>query len=243
MPSHLPPKRDLQPFFVPLPSPSIHEGALGAVDPADGPRSFAQEALRALRLAAERSRVAASAIHSDLTLSNGGQHVKAHDVSYRLTHQTLPLADRAAQTCRTAITALRMRLTGPVEDTSARGVAQAAEIRKALAGMTQQARLAAISKSMSEGDDSLASAALHASRFLTGLSEIEQQHVRHQWCVRNRPDELKRIKQLEDDLMHIERAGKLLTGYQLKMADPSIVSAALKSRAAADAAVKAAGLN
>jgi hypothetical protein len=82
MPSHLPPKPGLLPFFIPLPSPSIHEGALGDVDPADGPRSFCQEALRALRLAAERSRVAALAIHSDQTLSTGGQHVKAHDVSY-----------------------------------------------------------------------------------------------------------------------------------------------------------------
>jgi hypothetical protein len=144
---------------------------------------------------------------------------------------------------RTAINALRMKLAGPVEDVTARGVAQAAEIRKVLAGMTQKDRLAATAKSMAEGDDSLASAVLHASRYLSGLSELEQQHVRNQWCERRKPDELKRIKQLESDLVHLERAGKLVMAFQLKMSDQAIVAAAQKSRAAADAAIKAAGLH
>jgi hypothetical protein len=243
MPSHLPPKRDLAPFFIPLPSPSIHEGALGDVDASDGPRSFCQEALRALRLAAEKSRVATLAVHGDLTRSNGAQHVDAHRASYQISHQVLPLVDRAAETLRTAINGLKMKTQGPAEDVSVRGNMQAAELRQLLAGMTQQARLAAISKSLAEGDDSLAAAALHASRFLTGLSEIEQQHVRMQWAEKRRPAELKRIKQLESDLVHLERAGKLLIAFQQKCADQNIVLAAQKSRAAADAAVKAAGLN
>ena len=64
-----------------------------------------------------------------------------------------------------------------------------------------------------------------------------------QWrmsATNGRADELKRIKQLEADLVHLERAAKLLMSFQLKMSDQNIVAAAQKSHAAADAAVKAA---
>ncbi len=53
---------------------------------------------------------------------------------------------------------------------------------------------------------------------------------------------MKRIELLESDLVHIDRAGSLLIGYQLKMADQGVVRAAMKSRQAADEAVRA-GLN
>jgi hypothetical protein len=55
------------------------------------------------RLAGRAGRVAALAIHSDQTLSNGGQHVKANDVSFRVTHAALPVIDRARETLSTAI--------------------------------------------------------------------------------------------------------------------------------------------
>jgi hypothetical protein len=67
--------------------------------------------------------------------------------------------------------------------------------------------------------------------------------VRLGWATRRRPDEIARIKRLESDLVHVERAGNLLIAFQQKCADQSVVKAAAQSRAAADAAVKAAGLN
>lgn len=39
------------------------------------------------------------------------------------------------------------------------------------------------------------------------MSALEIEHVRQQWAVRRRPDELARIKVLESDLMHVELAG------------------------------------
>jgi hypothetical protein len=88
---------------------------------------------------------------------------------------------RVRDRCRNA---LRLKTSGPERDTSISGHMVGAELRSLLASVTQQAPLTAISKSMDEGDDSLASAALHASRFLTGLSAVEQDHIRQQWATR-----------------------------------------------------------
>jgi hypothetical protein len=51
------------------------------------------------------------------------------------------------------------------------------------------------------------------------------------------------FKLLEADLVHVERAGKLLIAFQQKCADQNVVQMAQKSCAAADAAFRAAGLN
>jgi predicted nucleic acid-binding protein len=101
-------------------------------------------------------------------------------------------------------------------------------------------RLEMIAKGLSEGDDSLAAAALHASRFLTGLTEVEQEHVRQQWATRRQPEALARMKRLETDLDHLERAGQLLLAYQLKCSDPVILATARRNQDAARAAVAAA---
>jgi hypothetical protein len=81
---------------------------------------------------------------------------------------------------------------------------------------------------------------LHASRFLTGLTEVEQAHVQLQWATRRQPEALARMKRLESDLDHLQRAGQLLIGYQLKCSDPAILAAARKNQEAAQAAIAAA---
>ena len=116
----------------------------------------------------------------------------------------------------------------------------ASELRQLLASQTGKARLDMIAKSLAEGDDSLVAAALHASRFLTGLTEIEQQHVRQQWATRRQPEALARLKKLESDLDHLQRAGQLLIGYQLKCSDSTILAAAKRNSENARAAIAAA---
>jgi hypothetical protein len=86
----------------------------------------------------------------------------------------------------------------------------------------------------------LAAAALHASRFLTGLSVVEQEHVRMQWATRRQPEAMARLKVLESDLDHLQRTGQLLIGFQMKCSDPVILSAARKNQDAARAAIAAA---
>ncbi len=125
-------------------------------------------------LAAERSRVAALAIHSDQTRSNGAQHVDSHIASYKITHAALPGLDRARETTQTQLNTLRKKTAGPVADTGVSGLMLAGELRNLLASMKPDDRMKAIITSINEGDDSLASAALSASRYLSGLTELEQ---------------------------------------------------------------------
>lgn len=147
------------------------------------------------------------------------------------------LIDRARTNAETEVNRLREKTKGPPPDTSISGHMLASEQRSLLASQTGKARLDMIAKSLAEGDDSLAAAALHASRFLTGLTVVEQEHVRMQWAIRRQPEALARMKRLESDLDHLNRAGSLLIQFQLKCADPVILSAARKNQDAARAAI------
>jgi hypothetical protein len=103
------------------------------------------------------------------------------------------LAAANAKRRRAAFTA------GPEPDTSIKGNMIAAELRNLPASQNGKRRLDMIAKSLAEGDDSLAAAALYASRFLTGMTQTEQEHVRQQWAQKRQPDALARLKVLEAD--------------------------------------------
>ena len=96
--------------------------------------------------------------------------------------------------------------------------------------MTGKDRMAAISKSLEENDDSLVRGALDVSRFLTNLTKVEQDHVREQWRRKRMPAECARIEMLEKDLVHLERAGKILIGWEQRGADPAILAPAKQSQ-------------
>jgi hypothetical protein len=115
------------------------------------------------------------------------------------------------------------------------------EIGSAFAAMTGKDRMAAISKSLEENDDSLVSGALDISRFLTNLTKVEQDHVREQWRRKRMPAECARIEMLEKGLVHLERAGKILICWELRCADPAIVAAAKQSQQLATDGTAAAG--
>jgi hypothetical protein len=177
------PIRKIMPFAPPHPSPSLNEAVLGEVAGDDPTRLMIAEAIKATRLAAEKSRNAAVAIFADTSLPEGGQHMQADAVSFRVTHAALPICDRARQNAETELTALRKKTAGPPPDTSISGHMLASELRQLLASQTGKARLDMIAKSLAEGDDSLAAAALHASRFLCGLDGNDQQA----WTTCNDP--------------------------------------------------------
>jgi hypothetical protein len=152
----------------------------------------------------------------------------------------LPLLDKARTTLETAITALKERLKGPEVRTGMADLMLAGELRNLLASQSGKARIDMIAKSLAEGDDTLAGAALNASRFLTGMSETDMAHVRGLWAQKRKPEELARLRQLEGDLDHLARCGKLVLGWQQQCADQGIVQAARKGMAATAAAIQAA---
>jgi hypothetical protein len=149
--------------------------------------------------------------------------------TFRITNAALPAVDRARQHLKTEINKLRMKPTAPVTDNSVRSIHMAAELRSRLASMSQKDRLESIHHSINAGDDSVVAAVLEGALILTGLSEIEREHVRETWRRKRLPDECKRIDQLEKDAVHLNRGGTLLMSYQRKMADQTIVTAAKAS--------------
>jgi hypothetical protein len=228
-------------FAPPLPSPSMDEGVIENVAPDDSIRTGVVEALRGVRLAAAGSRNASVAIFGDMTLSEGGKHVKAHDVTYRITNAALPAVDRARQNLETELTRLRTKTNAPASDNSVRSIHMATELRARLAAMSQTDRLAAIQRSINAGDDTVVAAVLEGALILTGLSELEREHVRQQWRRKRLPDECHRVDQLEKDKVHLDRGGILLMGYQRRCADQTIVEAAKASNDAAQKAIASAG--
>jgi hypothetical protein len=60
------------------------------------------------------------------------------------------------------------------------------------------------------------------------------------WAQKRQPEALARMKVLEKDLEHLERAGSLLIQFQVRCSDPAILAAARKNQEAARAAVAAA---
>jgi hypothetical protein len=89
--------------------------------------------------------------------------------------------------------------------------------------------------------DAVVEAALGASGFLTGLSTMEQDHIRQTWRQKRWPDEMKRIEQLESDAEHLARSGQIVVSYPTKCADPSVLATAKASLAAVQKAIASAG--
>jgi hypothetical protein len=99
----------------------------------------------------------------------------------------------------------------------------------------------AMTKSLEENEDSLVSGALDVSRFLTNLTKVEQDHVREQWRRKRMPAECAKIEMLEKDLVHLERAGKILIGWEQRGVDPVIVAPAKQLQQLATDGTAAAG--
>jgi hypothetical protein len=226
------------PWKPALISPSINEGALGPVDDTDVTRVRTHEAMKGLRLAAEKARSACLAVHGNPDISEGARHVQAEAISFKLTNQSLPFVDKAREALEGQIAKLREVTKGPVTKTDIQSLMLQTELRNFMASMSGKARLDVIAKSLAEGDDSLAASALSASRFLTGLTALEVEHVRLQWAQRRVPDQLARLKALEADLQHLNCAGSLLIQWQRTCADRNIVQAAKARQAATAAAIQ-----
>jgi hypothetical protein len=236
-----PPRRVVPPFGPPHPSPSMSEGVSGPVPSSDPVLIEVQSALRTIRLAAENCRKASLAIHQDMTLSEGGRHVRANDFTYRVSSAALPAVDRANAKLQMEINRLRAFTNAPKPDTGVKANLMSGEIRTRLAAMPQKDRLNCIHKAIEEGDDLVVSTVLEGSRFLTNLTALEQAGVREVWRRKRLPDQCARVDELEKVSVHLLRGGKLLIDFQRACADQSIVLAARASNNAANAAIAAAG--
>jgi hypothetical protein len=77
--------------------------------------------------------------------------------------------------------------------------------------------------------------------YLSGLSPLEIEAARLGWVTKKFPDELRRLQYLESIGDHLQRARSLLLGFQVKVADQSLVRAPqARSEVASDAIAAAA---
>jgi hypothetical protein len=224
-------------FGIPHPSPSLNEAVLGPVDSRDATRQRIASAIAAARIAAHKAREVSTAIHGDQTLSPGAAHIKSNEFSFKITNACLPQLDSARQALETELNGLRKITSAPPLASDNRSVHTATEIRSALALMSPADRRKCLSAAIAENDDTTVSAVLSAPRFLANLKPAEVENLRNQWAEKRFPDELKRIKTLEADADHLQRAGNLLIGFQRLCADQNVVTAAQRSHDAANKAV------
>jgi hypothetical protein len=230
--------------FVELPSPSIDEKGLGEIPPGDYPLGLAQEAVRVLRLAVENSYKSSVAIHQDYTLPEGARHLRADEISFKITNRAMPVCDHALRAMKTEIAKLKLKTSAPIVDTTVKGVAMSGEIRQALKSMAAGERRTAISKAIADGDDAVVAAIATAPVLLTGLSPLEVSTYTAQWAAKKYPGEMVRIRDLEKKLSFVEKAGELTMSYQRKMSSKAITDEARKfAQASADAQREALGVS
>jgi hypothetical protein len=112
------------------------------------------------------------------------------------------------------------------------------EIRTTLANMPREERRKHILANV--GDKEVMAAVLRCPAFLAALSPEEQQDFRQQWAVKAMPEELAHRNELARALDHVERAGKLLVGYQVSLYSGHLIRAAEETSAKVAAATAAA---
>jgi hypothetical protein len=225
------------PFFCEEPSASMNEKILGEIDPNDSLLQFVYEALKSVRVAAQGCTAACRAVHGDLTIPEGGRHVNADAISFKLTSKVLPLVDAANQKILAEITRLQNKIAQPVIDNTIRAVQVATELRLFLRDSTQADRRKEITKAIASGNDQTISAILSAPAMLSGLSPIEVDGVRLLWQQKRWPNELARLAQLEKVGGHLNTGGQLLISHQRKMSLPAITAEAKKFQQASAAAI------
>jgi hypothetical protein len=118
--------------------------------------------------------------------------------------------------------------------------ALAAEIRGTIARMPKSERRIAVLRALQDGGDSadsFISAVLAAPAMLSDLDEPEHAHIRGSWAAARKPDETRRLAELEKSTEHIARGGRLILGVATKCYSSGIVDAALRSQATANAAM------
>ena len=241
MPKHigLPVKVDAPPaprlpFVVPMPSPSVSEHVFKNATN-DASLTDAQIALATLRVAVERIHQGAVGIFGDETLPEAAKHVQSFDFAGRVIRPALVSADAAVAKLSREIETVRTKTNMPmaVRDSLA------TEIRTALSRMAPTDRMKAVLASTKPGaDGSIASAAIAGPALLSGLEQTQHDHLRLTWANERFPDDVKRVRELEKALVHLQRGGQLALAYSISVADRPTVD---KARASQQRALEAMG--
>jgi hypothetical protein len=229
-------------FSMPDPSPAIDEAALAPREAAcknlemdalriaattavrgDKIRSLAVDALKIARQQAKAACHAVGAIHGDPKLAAADAHRRADAVATAAIFPALEPLEKARRALEKSIEELRAATAGPA------GVelsdVQLAEIRSKLSGLPQAQRVAKIARSIEKGSDQLASAVFNCDPFLCDfLTDVEISTLRELWARTRMPDSVTRLAQLESDLGHVDRTGKVLQTFQRSCANQAIVA-------------------
>lgn len=227
-------------WTCPEPSASMDERVLGEFDPNDSLMQLAYETLKAIRVSGRGCNDACRALHADLSQSEGGRHVAAYEISFKLSKPALGLVDKSNEKFSQEITRLQNKIAAPVIDGSIKNVQLQTEIRLYLRDQTPDGRRREIMRAIDGGDDQVIGAILSAPAMLTGLSPSDVEAFRLQWQLKRWPNEKKRIEQLEKAAGAVNLGGQLLLSHPQKMAAAAIVQEAKKFREASAAAIAAA---
>lgn len=228
-------------WTCPEPSASMDERAIGDFLPDDSLLQFGHETLKAIRVAARGCTDACRAIHQDMSQSEGGRHVAASEISFKLAKPALALTDKCNERLSQEIARLKLKISGPVFDGSIKNVQLQTEIRLFLRDRSSpEIRQREISRAIEHGDDQVVSAILSGPAMLSGLSPAEVEAFRLLWQRKRWPNELARIAVLEKAGGAVNLGAQLLLSHSTKMAAAAIVAEAKKFRDASAAAIAAA---
>jgi hypothetical protein len=208
--------------FVPEPSPSLNEAALGPVELTDPTRQAGLGAMGHARAAAAEAMRWARRAHTDVDLSQPGRHRKAAQVAATAISPAVDTLAKAQAAYTKELAELGEKLSGPKGDFSE---IQIAEVRSKVGSKPATARFAAIAKSIEKGSDLVVAALTRSDPILNDcLTEAEQAEVLNLWRKARFPAEHARFHRLSLDAELLEKAGRILQNYQRSTYNQSIVN-------------------
>jgi hypothetical protein len=219
------------PLLTPSLNPAVFDG-----DPNDMAIAAVKQALAVGLQAATQAYNASVAIHLDETKPEGGRHVQAAEYAFKITKPALEKFDSTAQRLANEIATLEKRLKGPPPPSPV----VAAEVRGAFRGLNAKEKTKALHRAIEQGDDSSIGALLDGPLMLVGMGPIERELLAGRWAKERLPAEVKRLEELRKASVHLERGGKILLEYSMRMSDPTVVMRAKKSAEAAARAMSGA---
>ena len=172
------------------------------------------DSAKGAREVSERLAALAEAVGKDESQTPAGRALKVRQSALQSAQTVAARLDHARQTAQ----AERERLAKATSAPLIRDAAHAAEIRRALSGMSDKRRGEIIAEAITAGDQDVVAAVLTGPGFLSGLGVEEQESRRHAWRSAHCPAELDRLQRLDKALADHERVVRAFLGYVRKLA-------------------------
>ncbi|RUX73896.1 hypothetical protein EN925_15060 [Mesorhizobium sp. M7A.F.Ca.US.006.04.2.1] len=166
----------------------------------------------AVKLAREQAHSLAAyeaAAHADKTMTFEANLLRVAGAAEKSGSRVATLLDAARTRAITEIANIEKRTGTPPPPKDSIALSMEAEIRARLGNMPPKHRTAAIAKAKAENNEAIIGAVLRGQPLLTGLTETQQDAMRHHYRERFHSADYARLSRLKRALEAVDKSGRL----------------------------------